>query len=372
MILDFAVLSVTIIYVVFILWCNYHWSKTNDTTTRVLKKHDTKVAVIIPTRNESANLPFLLESLSNQTYPSENFQVIISDDHSDDNTIEVAENCISELNLKNAVCIKSHETSKKNALNAAIEAANAELIISTDADVIVGRAWISSIVNEYKESGAWLICGPVKLSGNRNYFERLQALEFSGLIGIGAAGIASDNPMFCNGANLAFPKKIFREVKGYEKSLSVSGDDTQLMMKIHKLNPGKISFLKDSRAIVKTRALGSKSELLGQRKRWASKIIHTLSPFTVFIAMVGWLIHALLVIQFIVSVLHATFLILCLSLTAKIISELIFLKYVNKFFSEKTPSWIVVSAQPIYCLYIVALGLLSPFSSFRWKGRMAR
>jgi poly-beta-1,6-N-acetyl-D-glucosamine synthase len=372
MILNIVMVLMIAVYSVFIFWCRYHWNRIEDKSASEIKNSNIKVAVVVPARNESENLLALLESLSSQSYPSENIDVIISDDHSDDDTFEVAEKFFAKRNFKNGMCVRSPLTSKKNAIAFAIEKTRAELIITTDADVVVGKDWISSIVREYSDSGALLICGPVKLEGKKNYFERLQSIEFAGLIGIGAAGLTSGNPMFCNGANLAFPMKIFKEINGYENSKSASGDDTQLLLKIHKLYPGKISFLKDSRAIVRTKVSAEKSELLEQRSRWASKIPFTLSAFTISIAVIAWFVHALMLIQFSWSLVHATFLILFMSLSVKIISELVFLKSVNKFFTVKTPSWIVISAQPLYCLYIVGMGLLAPFRTFQWKGRKVR
>lgn len=52
------------------------------------KKQDLFLSIIIPAKNEAHNLPYLLNSLRNQTY--KNYEVIVVDDESQDNTAEVA------------------------------------------------------------------------------------------------------------------------------------------------------------------------------------------------------------------------------------------------------------------------------------------
>lgn len=372
MIVYIITISLTSYYVIFILWCLNNWLKIEDKSLNEIKFKNIKVAVIVPARNEAENIPLLLQSLAFQNYPVENFQIIISDDHSTDNTIEVVENFFRRNNIQNGICLKSPTKSKKEAITFAVGNSEAELIITTDADTFMGKDWIAAMVQEYVNTGAYLICGPVKLCGGKNYLERLQSVEFTGLSGIGACGIAARLPMFCNGANLAFSKKIFGEVKGYEKSLSFSGDDTQLMLKIHKSYPGKISFLKDSRSIVQTNVLTQKSDFLQQRRRWASKIPLTLSSFTVFISILVWLVHAFLLIQLFNALIDFNYLLLILQFIMITISEIVFLKSVGKFFDQKIHSWLVISAQPLYCIYIVCIGLLAPIGNYQWKGRSVR
>lgn len=372
MIIYLITFGLTLFYVVFLFWCQNNWLKIRDKSFDDLRVTNIKVAIVIAARNEETNLPILLQSLLLQSYPKENYQIIVSDDHSTDNTIKITENIFKENNIKNGKCLSSPNESKKEALTYAIRNTEAELIITTDADTTMDKDWISSMVQEYESAGAYLICGPVKLIGHSNIFEKLQSIEFTGLSGIGASGIISNLPMFCNGANLAFSKKIFDEVDGYKQSLSYSGDDTQLMLKIHKSYRGKISFLKDSRAIVRTSVIKRNSELLEQRKRWASKIPSTLSGFTIFISVLVWLVHFFLLIYFVKALMDLNFLLLFLPFIMITVSEIVLLKSVEKFFKENFPSWLIIVVLPFYCIYIVCVGLLAPFSTYQWKGRKVK
>src|SRR5688572_7162525 len=47
------------------------------------------VSIIIPARNEEKNIGLLLQALQQQTYPKEFFEIIVVDDQSTDETVEI-------------------------------------------------------------------------------------------------------------------------------------------------------------------------------------------------------------------------------------------------------------------------------------------
>jgi cellulose synthase/poly-beta-1,6-N-acetylglucosamine synthase-like glycosyltransferase len=55
------------------------------------KKNIVKVSVLIAARNEEKNIFKLLQSLYNQNFPKEFYEIIIVDDHSEDNTKKIIE-----------------------------------------------------------------------------------------------------------------------------------------------------------------------------------------------------------------------------------------------------------------------------------------
>ncbi len=368
----FITLCVTFLYCIFILYCYYSWNTIHDRTEKKIQPADIKVTVIVPFRNEASNLPGLIQSLKLQDFPRQNHQVILVDDHSTDASMEAAMKMCESEAMDHVVFLRSPKHSKKEAISFAVGHSTSELIVTTDADTQMGSEWLSVMVDEYSATNAALICGPVKISGAKKYSERLQEIEFCGLNAMGAAMIADDNPMFCNGANLAFNRAVFNVLKGYENSRTSTGDDTQLMMKIHRAGLGRIIFLKDRRAIVETRIIEDKSDLLHQRKRWASKIPTTLSAFTIVIASLSWLAHGLILFLMIYSMLRFDFFVLAIVIGMKSLTEIIFLKSAGRFYGLTFQAPLIVLAQPVYCLYIFYVGLVAPFSSWEWKGRKGK
>ena len=97
-----------------------------------------KVSVVIPARNEEANLPQLLESFTRQTY--RNYEVIVIDDASTDRTWEIIESYMKRDSrihgYKTDPDRKLAKSGKINALLQAIEHATGDYLYCTDADTI--------------------------------------------------------------------------------------------------------------------------------------------------------------------------------------------------------------------------------------------
>src|SRR5438552_2515384 len=128
------------------------------------------------------------------------------------------------------------------------------------------------IFSFYEEKDPVFIAAPVILQNNSSVLQMFQALDFLVLQGITAASVYKQFHSMCNGANLAYEKKAFEEVKGFESIDHIaSGDDMLLMHKIRKKFPGRLNYLKSKKVIVSTQPMKTWKEFLNQRTRWASK-----------------------------------------------------------------------------------------------------
>jgi glycosyltransferase involved in cell wall biosynthesis len=69
--------------------------------------------IVIPTYNESRDLGDCLKSIANQDYPKDKFEVIIVDNYSKDNTLDIAKSFSEKINLRTYLNpIKDAEVSK--------------------------------------------------------------------------------------------------------------------------------------------------------------------------------------------------------------------------------------------------------------------
>jgi hypothetical protein len=104
---------------------------------------------------------------------------------------------------------------------------------------------LQTIAAFYEKNNAAFIAMPVRYYSNKNFLEIFQSLDFMTLQGITGASVYKKFHSMCNGANLAYSKKIFFEVDGFTGIDTIaSGDDMLLMHKIFKHNPEKVFFLK--------------------------------------------------------------------------------------------------------------------------------
>ena len=106
-----VIFSFMIAYIIVICIITIGWIKIPQTSTKK-NSTDTKVSVIIAVRNEEGNIDNLLESLIKQSYDPNLFDVIIVDDHSEDETTNIINKHIHD-NIISIRLIKAINKGKK-------------------------------------------------------------------------------------------------------------------------------------------------------------------------------------------------------------------------------------------------------------------
>ncbi len=335
-----------------------------------------KVSIVVPARDEEKNITTLLNSINEQKYPQPWIEVIIVDDASKDQTANIAGDWSDGKTIEmKLIRLKDEEANlspKKRALSEGISYASGDLIITTDADCRVGKNWLATIVSHYLKTEAKMLSGPVRLSPLNNFFSKIQALEFSSLVGSGAGAIGKGHPLMCNGANLAFSKEAFDEVGGYAGNETyASGDDVFLMLKMKETYGSEaICFIKDTEAIVDTPPKAGWKEFINQRTRWASKAKAYKSLFSLFASGVVFLFAVVLFLVTLAFLAGHISLESFIALWAvKLVTDYIFLLSINRFLNRSYLMRYYFPAQLFAIGYTIIAGFLGNFGSFSWKGR---
>jgi cellulose synthase/poly-beta-1,6-N-acetylglucosamine synthase-like glycosyltransferase len=332
------------------------------------------ISVIVPARNEEENIAACLHSICQQGYPSHLFQVIVVDDNSTDNTFQIANSIFYEgIQI---ICTKldqadNHTAPKKRAIETGIAMASGSLLVTTDADCIAGPGWLQSIAAFHEQSKNIFIAAPVKIKDGTSLLSKFQALDFLTMQGITAAAVYKRFHNMCNGANLAYERKVFYEVDGFTGIDNIaSGDDMLLMNKVSKKYPLQLGFVKSSAAIVTTLPATNWKAFFQQRIRWASKATHYNQPGIFLVLLLVYLtnlfIFCFLLMAFWQKFAFILFVLLCV---AKFFMELFFVKDVAVFFRQQyLVPWLLL-LQPLHIIYIVIAGFLGQFKTYEWKGR---
>lgn len=330
------------------------------------------VSVIIPARNEEKNIGQLLEALRQQDFPAEKLEIIVVDDHSEDQTAAIAR---SFLNVRVLPFREEGLNSyKKKALEKAVAAACGELIVCTDADCIPTKEWLSELVRNYLTRDAAFVAAPVVLTNEGSLLGRFQTLDFLVLQGITGAGIQQGSLPMANGANMAYPKKVFEDVDGYKGADKLaSGDDFFLLHKIVTKYPRKIIFVKSTNAIVKTAALPHWKDFIQQRIRWASKSAHYKEKRITAVLGLVWTYNAFFILTFVGAWFDWQLAVIFpIALLLKTLMEWPFVKSVADFFQVPITLLAFFGFQPLHILYTVFTGLLGLAGPYQWKGRKVK
>jgi len=356
-------------YSAFIGWCLWGWNRIPEFNSGA-PGNPGYFTVIIPARNEAASILTCLESMRCQEYAADRFEVLVVDDQSTDGTAGLVQTFLAAHPgfpgriLTMNTSLGEAAPYKKRAIEAAVAQAKGSWILSTDADCMLPPRWLQTLAAFREQYGPVFLSAPVMLSGENSLLEKFQSLEFTGLVGIGAASIGMESPMMCNGANMGYDKDIFLNTGGYGNHPTASGDDTQLLRNFSKQTPGKVMFVKSRNACVLTTGQKSLGNLMQQRIRWSSKIPLHMRTSTILVAANAYLLHACLFAGFFLPtpVWLAVWLI-------KSVVEFMFLFVLTRFFGNRSLLNYFPLAQLVYPLYITVTGLLAMRGTYRWKGR---
>ncbi|MBS1976353.1 MAG: glycosyltransferase [Bacteroidetes bacterium] len=327
------------------------------------------LSVIVPCRNEEANLPSLIESLLRQQFPADQMEIILVDDHSEDNTLQLMESFSESYPRIRAIPLPDKLAGKKAALEEGIRTSKFSVIVTTDADCIHENGWLAAIGRLMTQPDTNMVVGMVRVASSSSNFPRLQSLEFASLTGSAIAALGWGRPLMCNGASLAFRKEVFEKVGGYEGDRHLaSGDDEFLMRKVTALNHGTIVPMTNSGTVAETRPQATWSLFVQQRIRWASKWKHNHDPVARTTALLVAGAHLAFLASIVVLLIHPVSILMYWT-GGKILAEGYFFRMVSKRLAQPFDLISFLMWQLIYPFYVLIIGAASLTLSWNWKGR---
>jgi poly-beta-1,6-N-acetyl-D-glucosamine synthase len=255
------------------------------------------VTMIVPVRNGAGTIIPLLQDLYAQRYPKELCTTIVVDDGSTDATASLVQGFMRrwpQLRL-----LTAEGQGKKAAIAQAVDAAEGELILLTDADVRCGPERVAALVRQWSASRADMVLMPVHTEGGSTALGRLQEEEQNALQGATAGSALEGGAVLANGANLAFTRQAFHAVGGYAGDRWASGDDVFLLQRMRGARK-RVDHLLAPEVTVTVQAEGSWKAFFAQRLRWAGKMrsFHALPGLLVglFALLFPWLLFILTVL----------------------------------------------------------------------------
>ena len=368
----YGILLITFAYIILIGLLIFGFDKVAPYYLHALNPR-TSFSVVIPFRNESENLLRLLNSIDTLVYPKSMFDVILVDDESTDNSIEIIKKFQNKTGFKiRLINNKRHSNSpKKDAITLAIKQSNFDWIVTTDADCMLPKYWLDSFDAFIQHNECELIVAPVTFQPNTSFLSKFQALDMLSLQGATIGGFGINNPFLSNGANLAYQKSLFYDLDGYTGNTNIaSGDDVFLLEKALKRNSKQVKYLKCDKAIVTSFPEGTLKSLIAQRVRWAAKTRNYQSIMGKLTGLVVILMNILIITSILLLIFNKiTINTLLYVLIIKFSIDFLLLFKSALFFDQKGILRSYFVSFLVYPFFSTYIAIASIFGSYKWKGR---
>ncbi len=180
-----------------------------------------RVSVVVCSYNGAATLEECLQSLERVEYP--NYEVIVVDDGSTDNTREI-------LGRFPAVrAIHQANSGLSTARNVGLQAATGAIVAYTDSDCFVDGDWLSQLVDQLERSGAAAVGGPNLSPDDGRIAACVAASPGQPTHVLESDQVAEHIP----GCNMAFRREALEAIGGFDAQFRTAGDDVDVCWRLH-------------------------------------------------------------------------------------------------------------------------------------------
>jgi cellulose synthase/poly-beta-1,6-N-acetylglucosamine synthase-like glycosyltransferase/peptidoglycan/xylan/chitin deacetylase (PgdA/CDA1 family) len=219
------------------------------------------VSIIVPAYNEELVIKNTITSLLESDY--ENYEIIVVDDGSLDQTSEIVRENFSQN--ERVRLFAAAAGGKAAALNVGLRYAKGEIVIALDADTLFARQTVGALTHRFSDPRMGAVAGNAKVGNRINIVTRWQALEYITSQNMDRRAFASLNCItVVPGAVGAWRRELIKEAGGFQSD--TLAEDQDLTLSIRRMGHN-IGYEED--AIAWTEAPDRLHTLARQRFRWA-------------------------------------------------------------------------------------------------------
>jgi glycosyltransferase involved in cell wall biosynthesis len=263
----FVVLILSIGYVAFLERWTASWRNVVERIGSKSTTSDFGLSVIIPFRNEEASIAHSVAAICAQVDSNFNIEFIFVDDNSEDNSFAIVQKLI--IGDKRFRILKSEKAGKKEALRFGIAQSSFDFVVTLDSDCVVRENWLSQIRRELVFTQSDFLILPVLVNRPKSFWGDVAYTEWLSLTAVTGGSAMSEGALMCNGANLAFRKKLYELYDVPNEHSVSSGDDMFLMIQAKKV--GIVAYSANIETAAWTDLPAGFGSFISQRVRWAGK-----------------------------------------------------------------------------------------------------
>ena len=158
----------------------YHFRRDRKESAPLPDPNSPFISVVVPAFNEEGVIARSVEGLLELDYP--HFEIIVVNDGSTDGTANRVRTFLSDPRVR--LLDKHCNEGKAMALNDAMPCTRGELILIMDADAVPDRQLLRMMEPHFRDARVGAVAGNPRVRNTVNLLTRLQAVEFSSVIGL--------------------------------------------------------------------------------------------------------------------------------------------------------------------------------------------
>ena len=189
------------------------------------------ISVIIPVHNAKDTLTLCLTSLAELDYPSDQLEILVVDNNSRDDSRAI----IGQFPV---TCLEESIQTSYAARNKGVRAARGEILAFTDADCIVEKGWLKTLVKGFEDSTVGCCAGEILPYEPSSLVEVYQARQ--GRLSQKVT-LNKDFLPFPQTANAAYRREVFDQIGMFNFKL-ISGGDTDFAWRMQLQTDFKIRY----------------------------------------------------------------------------------------------------------------------------------
>jgi cellulose synthase/poly-beta-1,6-N-acetylglucosamine synthase-like glycosyltransferase len=255
------------------LFCGILLNKMRDLRIAAAEPVPAKpaVSVIAAAKDEERLLPLLLSSLEAQT--AEDFEIVLINDRSNDQTGEIMEAFRQKHGRRIKVIHNALDpvsvNPKQAALDYGLREAGGDLLLFTDCDCVLPPAWVETLLRYFENPRVGTVFGQISVQGSSSFLDKYQWFD-QALINQYSSGTAGLGlPTSCFGNNLGVRRAVLDCIGGFRALGYTLTEDAALISKAGKKG-WKVRVSTRSETTIKTMPQAKWTDFINQHVRWNS------------------------------------------------------------------------------------------------------
>lgn len=212
--LSLLTFNILITFIYLFVYSIYTFASIFSKIDPIMVESSPSISIVIPTYNESAVIEHRIKNLREINYPAGLIHVIVVDDHSTDDTVELALEAFQKYSISGEAIVKEERTGTNASVNLGISRANNDIIVTTDADVTFEADALNYAIGKLlSDEHIGAVCGELEPIVVINSFTTHSEKSYRTVYGKMCSWESGLHSTFCfNGPLIVLRKKAFSPI----------------------------------------------------------------------------------------------------------------------------------------------------------------